>query len=155
MISPITRCQILDSSKLKEFANDNFKFDKKWQKVIQMGRKHCGKKGKFLIMSNFSFSHSVFKRLVSQGLQKASLSGNGLRVQTMDMKMNVYPLKHNVALSCPSERRLLKSYWEKKKILITSIFSFSHNVFNLIQDKCCHLGHLKFVIYQCFQFGPV
>ena len=44
MISPITSCQILDSSKLKEFANDNFKFDKKWQKVIQMGRKHCGKR---------------------------------------------------------------------------------------------------------------
>ena len=29
-------------------------------------------------MSNFSFSHSVFKRLVSQGRQKMSLCGNGL-----------------------------------------------------------------------------
>ena len=29
-------------------------------------------------MSNFSFSHSVFKRLVSQGRQKVSLCGNGL-----------------------------------------------------------------------------
>ena len=29
-------------------------------------------------MSNFSFSHSVFKRLVSQGCQKVSLCGNGL-----------------------------------------------------------------------------
>ena len=28
--------------------------------------------------SNFSFSHSVFKRLVSQGRQKVSLCGNGL-----------------------------------------------------------------------------
>ena len=28
--------------------------------------------------SNFSFSHSVFKRLVTQGRQKASLCGNGL-----------------------------------------------------------------------------
>ena len=29
-------------------------------------------------MSNFSFSHSVLKRLVSQGHQKVSLCGNGL-----------------------------------------------------------------------------
>ena len=36
-------------------------------------------KEKLLITSNFSFSHSVFKRLVSQGHQKMSLCGNGLR----------------------------------------------------------------------------
>ena len=30
-------------------------------------------------MSKFSFSNSVFKRLVSQGRQKVSLCGNGLR----------------------------------------------------------------------------
>ena len=59
-LKPITRRQILDSSKLKEFADDKFKFDKNWQKVIQTGRKHCG------------------KRLVSQGRQKVSLGGNGL-----------------------------------------------------------------------------
>ena len=33
-------------------------------------------------MSNFSFSHSVFKRLVSQGRQKVSLCGNGLKDKT-------------------------------------------------------------------------
>ena len=33
---------------------------------------------KLLVTSNFSFSHSVFKRLVSQGRQKVSLCGNGL-----------------------------------------------------------------------------
>ena len=38
-----------------------FQIWRKWQKVIQMGRKH-----------------SVFKRLVSQGCQKVSLCGNGL-----------------------------------------------------------------------------
>ena len=34
-------------------------------------------------MSNFSFSHSVFKRLVSQGRQKVSLCGNGLTLYQM------------------------------------------------------------------------
>ena len=33
---------------------------------------------KLLDTSNFSFSHSVFKKLVSQGRQKVSLCGNGL-----------------------------------------------------------------------------
>ena len=31
-------------------------------------------------MRNFSFSHNVFKRLVSQGRQKVSLCGNGLKI---------------------------------------------------------------------------
>ena len=55
-----------------------FHIRRKGQKVIQTVRKHCGKKEKLLVTSNFSFSHSVFKRLVSQGRQKASLCGNGL-----------------------------------------------------------------------------
>ena len=44
--NPITRRQILDPSKLKEFADDNFKFDEneKVEKVIQTDRKHCGKR---------------------------------------------------------------------------------------------------------------
>ena len=51
---------------------------RKWQKVIQMGRKSLWEKEELLVTSNFSFSHSVFKGLVSQGRQKVSLRGNGL-----------------------------------------------------------------------------
>ena len=47
-----------------------FQILQKWQKVIQTGRKH--------VTSNFSFSHSVFKRFVSQEPQKVSLCGNRL-----------------------------------------------------------------------------
>ena len=54
------------------FADDNFKIGIQWLKGLQRGRKHWGKR------NNFSFSHSVFKRLVSQGRQKVSLCGNGL-----------------------------------------------------------------------------
>ena len=42
------------------------------------GQKTLWEKEKLLIRSNFSFSHSIFKRLVSQGRQKVSLCGNGL-----------------------------------------------------------------------------
>ena len=58
-----------------------YKFDIKRQKVIQTGRKHCRKRRNCLLQgktSNFSFSHSVFEKLVSQGRQKVSLCGNGL-----------------------------------------------------------------------------
>ena len=58
-----------------------FQILRKWQKVIQTGRKHCGEKEKLLVRSNFSFSHSVFKRLLSQGHQKVSLCGNGLNAR--------------------------------------------------------------------------
>ena len=41
-------------------------------------RKTLWEKEKLLVTSNFSFSYSVFKRLVSLGRQKVSLCGNGL-----------------------------------------------------------------------------
>ena len=48
----------------------------------------------------------------------------------------------------------LKTLWEKKKLLVTSISSFSHNVFNPIKDKNHHFKYFNFVICKCFQFGP-
>ena len=47
------------------------------------GKKTLWEKEKLLVRSNFSFSHSVFKRLVSQGRQKVSLCGNGLRFRAL------------------------------------------------------------------------
>ena len=37
-------------------------------------------KGEIACISNFSFSHDVFKRLLSQSHQKVSLCGNGLNI---------------------------------------------------------------------------
>ena len=53
------------------------------------GLKTLWEKEKLLVTSNFSFSHSVFKRLVSQGRQKVSLCGNGLK------RIRIYPLPHH------------------------------------------------------------
>ena len=44
-----------------------------------MRKKHCEKKEKLLIMSNFSFSHSIFKRLVLKTRKTQGLFGKGLR----------------------------------------------------------------------------
>ena len=68
---------MLDSSELKEFADDKFKFDENGRKLSKRVNT-LWEKEKLLIMSYFSFSHSVCKRPVSQGRQKVSLCGNGL-----------------------------------------------------------------------------
>ena len=73
----ITRRHILGSSKLKEFADDNFKFDENGRKLSKRLENTVGK-GEIARNEQFSFSHSVFKRFVSQGRQKASLCGNVL-----------------------------------------------------------------------------
>ena len=41
------------------------------------------------------------------------------------------PFPHNDTFWCPWETNLLKTLWEKEKLLVTSNFSFSHSVFYL------------------------
>ena len=53
------------------------------------------------------------------------------------------------------ERILLKTCWEKEEMLVTSISSFSHNVFYPIKDRNHHLSFIYFVVCNCFQFGHV
>ena len=52
-----------------------------------------------------------------------------------------------------------EAFWkhsgEKEKMLVSSIFSFSHNVFNPLRDKNHHFKYFDFVVCKCFQFGPV
>ena len=62
---------------IERVCRQQFQIWWKWKKVIQTGRNHWEKE-KLLVTSNFSFSFSVFKRLVSQGCQKVLLCGNGL-----------------------------------------------------------------------------
>ena len=49
--------------------------------------------------------------------------------------------------------RLLITLWEKEKMLVTSIFSFSHNVFFFpIWDRNCYLSNIKFVVCKWLSF---
>ena len=72
-----------------------------------MRRKTLREKEKLLVMSNFSFSHSVFKRLVLQTRKNQGLFGKGLPIiQTAKFKTGSgskglqtldQPLTHNYA----------------------------------------------------------
>ena len=70
-IYPFPKEHILDSSKLKEFADDNFKFDGS----SPNGQKIRWEKEKLLVTSNFSFFHSVFKRFILQARKNQGLFG--------------------------------------------------------------------------------
>ena len=67
-------------------------------------------KGEIAFTSNFSFSHNVFKRLLSQTRQNVSFCWNGLTAQC--------------SLLLTLQKKPLKTLSEKKKIPVTCIFSF-------------------------------
>ena len=57
---PFPKRQILDPSKLREFARDNFKVDKNGRKFSKWLENTAGK-GEIARYEHFSFSHCVFK----------------------------------------------------------------------------------------------
>ena len=61
-LNPIPNSKLKTVSNWK-FADDNFKFDEKWQKVLQTGKKHHRKRRNFSLQA-ISLFPSVFKRLV-------------------------------------------------------------------------------------------
>ena len=108
-----------------------------------------------LVTSNFSFSQSVFKRLVLQIRKNQGMFGKGLSSIFSFFNNVFYPSSSNFNFQVKSildsanasnwtslnpfpnkplllsvcNRRLLKTMQEKEKFLITSYFSFSHIVF--------------------------
>ena len=83
-------------------------------------------KEKLLVTSNFSFSHSVFKRLISQGRQKVSLCGNWLTLNykildksklkaLADDKTRTHKVPHT-----PTQRLVTEqvSFYAKKKTIM-------------------------------------
>ena len=76
----------------------------------------------------------------------------GRRHEMSEQKLNkTNSLPQNPDFKQPSERGLLKTFWKKEKMLVTSIFSFSHNDFFSSQNKFQHLSYFSFVICKCFQ----
>ena len=77
--NPFPHDKILDKTKLKAFADDKLNVTKMIFSIFDRVENIVGK-GEIACTSHFSFSHNVFKRLLSQGDQKVSLCGNGLKL---------------------------------------------------------------------------
>ena len=58
---------------------------------------------------------------------------------------------YHTILTFPLQRSLLNTLWEKDKMLVNSIFSFSHNVFYPSQNTFQSFSHVYFIICTCFQ----
>ena len=68
-------------------------------------------------------------------------------------RVNPFPNKPWFLRVCSTS--LLKTLWEKEKLLVTSNFSFSHSVFYPFKELSANFIKLKIVICKLFQFGSV
>ena len=73
---PITRQQILDSSKLKEFAGDDFKFDKNGRKLSKQVENTVGK-GEIACYEQFLPFPLFSKGLFPRGFKRCHCVGMG------------------------------------------------------------------------------
>ena len=64
--------------------------------------------------------------------------------------INLNLLRQNDNFRRTRKKSLLKTMWEKKKMLVTSIFFFSHNVFYLMKHNFRILSNIWFVVCKCF-----
>ena len=76
--------KFLDSSELKKFAEDNFKFDENGRKVSKWVENTVGK-AEIARYEKFLLFPQCFQRLVSQGCQKVSTCGNGLNPSCLNL----------------------------------------------------------------------
>ena len=65
------------------------------------------------------------------------------------------PLPNEPWFSCVCSISLLKTLWEKEKLLVTSNFSFSHSVLHSFRGLSAIFLEFKFVVCKLFQFGRV
>ena len=75
-LKPITRRQILDFSKLKQFTDDNFKFDENGRKLSKWVE-NSGKRRNCLLQAVSPFSTVFSKGLFPRGVKRCHCVGMG------------------------------------------------------------------------------
>ena len=105
-------------------------------------KKTLWEKKKLFITSNFFFSHNVFNTCLLLMRQSEYLGSKGLTLyQTIP------------TLNDSLKRKLLKTLREKEKMLVTSISSFSHNVFNPIKGNFQFFRYVYFCRLSAYAFN--
>ena len=99
----------------------------------------------FLVIQSFNFK-TVWKR-AKEVINPFSVK------RGLNASITSFP--HNPDFWWPYIRSLLKILWEKEKMLVTSIFSFSHDVFYPSKNNFQFWSHIYFVTCKSFQFGLV
>ena len=68
---------------------------------------------------------------------------------------HINPFPNKPLFLCVCSTSLLKTLWEKEKLLITSNFSISHNVFYPFEEPSSIFIKSEIVACKLFQFGRV
>ena len=95
-------------------------------------KKTLWEKEKLLIMSDFSLSHSVFKRLVQQTRKNQGLVGKGLTIVCVTKPLSNTCMSKFLTLK-PHKEKAFEKHWKKLKMQATSNFSLSQNVLHSIK----------------------
>ena len=98
-LTPITRRQILDSSKLKEFADDNFKFDENSRKLSKQVENTVGK-GEIAHYEQFLLFPQCFQKACFPETSKGVIVWEWIKGQ---LKEN----KHLLLLSSDAKEQLI------------------------------------------------
>ena len=86
VITIFPKRQILDSSKLKEFADDNFKFNENERKLFKQVENTVGK-AEIACHEQFLLFPQCFQRLVLQTRKTQGLFGKGLIFMSIEQKL--------------------------------------------------------------------
>ena len=71
------------------------------------------------------------------------------------VKLTINPFPYNDTFWRPWETSLLKTLWEKKKLFVTSNFSFTHSVFYQFRELSAISIKFEIVVCSPFQCGTV
>ena len=119
--------------------------------VVQVFWKHCGKRGKcsWRDISPFPTLFSTrFENFVPLSSNLKLSSSNSFSLE----ESKICCLGKDLRVCLTS---LLKTLWEKEKLLVTSNFSFSHSVFYPFRELFTIFINFKIVICKLFHFGRV
>ena len=123
---------------------------------------------KILDTSIFSYA-KMLSKVTLIGSSKLWIVEVGLSTEAQVKIFTTYPMVSNFLICFSSELTLyhttltfngshkeaLWKQWEKEKMLVTSIFFFSHKVFYCSHNNISVFRHICIVICKCFQFGLV
>ena len=141
----------LTHSKTKNFrlfqtervCRQQFKFDKNGRKLTKWVENTVGK-GEIARYEQFL--------LFPQCFQKTCLPGASKGVIVWEWVNSFQSKAWFLHVCCTS---LLKTLWENEKLLVMSIFSFSHTVFNPFGELSSFFIKFKVVVCKLFRFGKI
>ena len=109
-------------------CRQQFQIECKWQKVLHMGRKHCGKRRNCSLRGISPFP-KVFSKDLCYRHVKTELVWERVNINSI---LNTFPNKRLFLRVCSTS--LLKTLWKKEKFFVTSYFFFPHSILYLFWE---------------------